>query len=89
MTLQSKILLINTALAAVVTTVFAFMTDTFPGNGFFLMLSFITVAGGAGCILLGLLLLLKKDKRAAKGYFISAVLLALIGLASYFLLKQY
>ena len=89
MTLQNKIILINTALAAVVITVFAFMTDTFPGNGFFLMLSFITVAGGAGCIALGLLLLFKKDKRAAKGYLISAVLLALIGLVSYFFLKQY
>jgi hypothetical protein len=89
MTLQNKILLINTALAAIVTTVFAFMTDTFPGNGFFLMLSFITVAGGAGCILLGLLLLLRKDKRAAKGYLISGVFFLLISLMSYFFLKQY
>ena len=89
MTLQSKILLINTALAAVVITVFAFMTDTFPGNGFFLMLAFITGAGGACCIALGLLLLFKKDKRAAKAYLISGVLFLVIALVSYFFLKQY
>ena len=89
MTLQNKILLINTALAAVVTAVFAFATDTFPGNGFFLMLAFITVAGGAGCMLLGLLLLLRKDKRAAKGYLTSGVIFLLFGLLSYFFLKRY
>lgn len=89
MTLQNKILLINTALAAVVTTIFAFATDTFPGNGFFLMLSFITLAGGAGCVLLGLLLLLRKDKRAAKGYLFSGLIFLLVGFVSYFFLKQY
>jgi hypothetical protein len=89
MTLQNKILLINTALAAVVTIASAFATDTFPGNGFFLMLAFITGAGGAGCIVLGLLLLLRKDKRAAKGYLISGLIFLLISLVSYFFLKQY
>jgi uncharacterized membrane protein YozB (DUF420 family) len=89
MTLQNKILLLNTALAAVVITVFAFMTDTFPGNGFFLMLAFIAAAGAAGCILLGLLLLFRKDKRAASGYLISGFIFLLISLVSYFLLKQY
>jgi hypothetical protein len=89
MTLQNKILLINTALAAVVITVFAFATDTFPGNGFFLMLAFIALAGGAGCFLLGLLLLLRKDKRAAKGYLFSGLLFLLIGLVSYLFLQQY
>ena len=89
MTLQNKILLINAVLATVVITAFAIATDTFLGNGFFLMISFITGAGGAGCILLGLLLLLKKDKRAAKGYLISGVLFLLIALVSYFFLKRY
>jgi hypothetical protein len=65
------------------------MTDTFPGNGFFLMLAFITSAGGAGCIALGLLLLLRKDKRAAKGYLTSGAIFLLIGLVSYFFLRQY
>jgi hypothetical protein len=48
MTLQNKILLINAGLATAVVTAAAFATDTFPGNGFFLMLAFITVAGGLG-----------------------------------------
>lgn len=89
MTLQNKILSLNTCLTAAVITAFAFATDTFPGNGFFLMLAFITIAGGAGAVILGLLLLLKKDKRMAKAYFISALFLLLIGSASYFFLQHY
>ena len=89
MTLQSKILMINVLLAAAVTTALAFATDTFPGNGFFLMLAFIAMAGAAGSLLLGVLLLLRKDKRAAKGYLFTALLLAAISLCSYFFLKQY
>jgi len=89
MSLQTKIILINIVLAVAVTFGFAFATDTFPGNGFFLMLAFITGCGGAGSVLLGLLLLLRKDKRAAKGYLFSGVLFLAIGAASYFLLQQY
>lgn len=89
MTLQNKILLLNVCLTAAVTTAFAFATDTFPGNGFFLMLAFITMAGSIGAVALALLLLLRKDKRAAKGYFASAALLLLMGLLSYFFLQQY
>jgi cyanate permease len=89
MSLKTKILLLNLVLATAVTLGFAFATDTFPGNGFFLMLAFITGCGGAGCILLGLLLLLRKDKTAAKAYLISGFLFLLISIVSYFLLKQY
>jgi hypothetical protein len=89
MTLQNKILLINAGLATAVVTAAAFATDTFPGNGFFLMLAFITVAGGLGSLALGLLLLLRKDKRPAKGYLITSALLILISLSSYFFLQQY
>lgn len=89
MTLQRKILLINICLAASVIIGAAFVTDTFPGNGFFLMLAAITVAGGIGSLGLGLLLLLRKDKRAAHAYLITALLLLVIGLCSYFFLQQY
>ena len=89
MSLQTKIILINIVLAVAVTLGFAFATDTFPGNGFFLMLAFITGCGGAGCVLLGLLLLLRKDKSAAKGYLVSGLLFLLISVVSYFFLQQY
>lgn len=89
MSLTTKILLINIVLAVAVTTGFAFATDTFPGNGFFLMLAFITGCGGAGCIVLGLLLLLRKDKSAAKGYLLSGIIFLLISVISYFALQQY
>ncbi|HOZ79639.1 MAG TPA: hypothetical protein PLY34_16705 [Ferruginibacter sp.] len=89
MSLQTKIILINIVLAVAVTLGFAFATDTFPGNGFFLMLAFITGCGGAGCVLLGLLLLLRKDKSAAKGYLVSGLLFLLISAVSYFFLQQY
>lgn len=89
MTLQNKILLLNACLTAAVITTFAFATDTFPGNGFFLMLAFITIAGAIGAFVLGLLLLLKKDKTVARAYLISAFFLLLTGLASYFFLSQY
>ena len=89
MTLQSKIFLSNTVLAVAVVTAFAVATDTFPGNGFFLMLAFITATGGAGCIAIGLLLLSRKNKRAAKAYLISGILFLVIALVSYFFLKQY
>ncbi len=89
MKLQNKILLINILLAIAVVTGFAFATDTFWGNGFFLMVSFIACCGCAGCILLGILLLFKKDKGAARGYLISGILFLLISVISYVFLKQY
>jgi hypothetical protein len=89
MTVQKKVILSNVILAVLVTAILAFKTDTFPGNGFFFMLGVIGIAGGLGCLGLGLLLLLRKDKQAAKGYLISAALLLAIGLVSYFLLHQY
>jgi ABC-type tungstate transport system substrate-binding protein len=89
MSLQTKIIVINIVLAIAVTLGFAFATDTFPGNGFFLMLAFIAACGGAGCVLLGLLLLLRKDKSAAKGYLTSGLLFLAVSAASYFFLQQY
>lgn len=89
MTLQSKILLVNICLAVAVVTAAAFATDTFPGNGFFLMLSVITSAGGVGSLGLGLLLLFRKDKSAARAYLITAALLIVIGLCSFFFLQKY
>jgi len=89
MTLQSKIFLSNAVLAAAVITAFAVATDTFPGNGFFLMLAFITATGGAGCVALALLLSFRTDKRATKVYLISGIIFLVIALVSYFFLKQY
>ena len=89
MTLQTKIITSNAILAILVTVVLAFKTDTFPGNGFFFMAGAIGIAGGLGFLGLGALLLLRKDKAAAKGYLISALILLLIGLIFYFLLNKY
>ncbi len=89
MSLQTKIILLNIVLAVAVTLGFSFATDTFPGNGFFLMLAFITGCGGAGCVLLGLLLLFRKDKSAAKAYLISGLLFLAVSAVSYFILQQY
>lgn len=89
MTLQNKLLVLNACLTAAVVTAFAFATDTFPGNGFFLMLAFITIAGGVGASALGFLLLARKYKKAANAYFITALFLLLTGLASYLFLQQY
>ena len=90
MGLQKKIFLVNLLLAILAVTGFAFATDTFPGNGFFLMASFITFFGGIGCALIALvLLLMKKDKNALRGYLISTLVLFIISAVSYFLLQQY
>ena len=89
MTIQTKILLVNAALTVAATAGLAFATDTFPGNGFFFMFGLIGLIGGLGCLALGLLLLLRKDKRVAKGYLTSGIILLSIGLISYFLLNKY
>lgn len=89
MKLQNKILLINCGLVITATFIMAFITDTFPGNGFFLMFGIIAIMGGISCLALGLLLLVKKNKNFAKGYMISAVLLLLIGIVSYFTLDKF
>lgn len=89
MTVQSKIYTSNAILAILVTALLAFKTDTFPGNGFFFMVGAITIAGGIGCLLLGILLWVKKNRTAAKAYFISGLILLLAGLASYLLLNKY
>ncbi len=89
MGLQKKIFFINMALAIVAIVGFAFATDTFPGNGFFLMISFITFFGGFGSVIVGLLLLFRKDKSAAKGYLATSILLFAISAVSYFFLQQY
>jgi hypothetical protein len=90
MALQKKIFLINLLLAIGAVTGFAFATDTFPGNGFFLMVSFITFFGGVGCALIALLLLLlKKDKGAVRGYLTSSLFFFILSAVSYFLLQQY
>ncbi len=90
MPLQKKIFLINLLLAIGAVTGFAFATDTFPGNGFFLMVSFITFFGAVGCALIALLLLLlKKDKAVVRGYLMSSLLFFVISAAGYFLLQQY
>jgi hypothetical protein len=89
MTIQTKILLVNAALTAGATAGLAFATDTFPGNGFFFMFGLIGIIGGLGCLALGLLLLLRRDKSVAKGYLVSGGLLLVIGLVGYFLLNKY
>ncbi len=90
MTIQTKILLVNAALALAATLGLAFATDTFPGNGFFFMFGLICIIGGIGCAGLGaLLLLLRKNKNFAKGYLFSGLLLLVVGLAGYYLLNQY
>ena len=89
MTLQNKILLFNTGLFTVVTLVAAFSTDTFPGNGFSLMLAVIACGAAAASLGLGLLLLLRADKRPAWGFLRSGLFFGLVGAVAYFLLHQY
>lgn len=89
MTLQNKVLLINTGLLAAVTFFFAWTTDTFPGNGFFLMLGVIAFAGAAAALGLGLLLLLRADKRPARGFIWSGLLFGVLGAVAFFLLRSY
>jgi hypothetical protein len=82
---QKNILLINTGIAIAITTVLAFVTDTFPGNGFFFMFGLVGIAGGFGCLLLGLLYRLRKNKSLETDFFKSAVLLLIAGTVSYVL----
>ncbi len=89
MKVENKILIINISLAALITAALAFITDTYPGNGFFFITGVVGIAGGIGCTLLGMLLMLRKDKSPARGYLISGIILLIIGLPSYFFLNQF
>ncbi len=89
MLLLRKILLINTGLLGAATLGAAFATDTFPGNGFFLMLGFITFVAAAGSLILGLLLLPVKDRRYAQAFLLTAAIFGVLGVVSFFLLNRY
>ncbi len=89
MTLPVRILLFNTALLLAITLAATFATDTFPGNGFFLMFGFIAFAATAAALGLGLLLLLRADKRPARGFLWSGFFFALLGAVAYWLLGNY
>jgi len=87
--LQNKILLASLGVVVLIIVILAFATDSWPGNGFFLMAGFTGMAGGAGYILLGLLLLLLKDKRYSKGFILSGIIILLAGLILFKFLPQY
>ncbi len=89
MTLQYKILASNAAFTLVVTLVLAFITDTFPGNGFFAMFGLVDIVVGLSCLGLGLMWLLRKDKRFSGGYLTSSVILLLVGLVCFMYTGQY
>jgi len=89
MKVQNKVILICIAIALLIILGAAYFTDSWPGNGFFLMAGVIGMAGGAGYLLLGLILLLKKDKRYAYGLFTSAVVLIVLGFIVFNYLPQY
>ena len=89
MKLQNKVLLISFGIAVLITLVIAFATDSWPGNGFCLMAGLTGMFGGAGYLGLGLLLLLLKDKRYAKGLLLCAVILALLGFLLFKFFPQY
>ncbi len=89
MKLQIKILLLNIIIGILLTGIAAYATDTFPGNGFFLMVGVIWMAGGLFLLSSGLFLRIFKDKRFSSGFFFSGSLLFAFGLISFFLLDQY
>ena len=89
MKLQNKVLLISFSIAVLITLVIAFATDSWPGNGFCLMAGLTGMCGGAGYIGLGVLLLLLKDKRYAKGFLLSGAILLLVGFILFKFLPQY
>ena len=77
--LQNKILLISFAVALVITVVLAYATDSWPGNGFCLLAGLTGMVGGACYIVLGLLMLLLKNKNYTRGLIMCGVLIAAIG----------
>ena len=89
MKLQNKVLLISFSIAVLITLIIAFATDSWPGNGFCLMAGLTGMFGGIGYLALGLLLIVLKDKRYAKGLLLCAVILALLGFLLFKFLPQY
>lgn len=87
--LQNKILLISITIAVLVVLSLAFATDSWPGNGFFLMAGVTGMFGGAGYVFLGLLLLFLKDKGYAKGLISGGIIIFLTGLILFKFLPQY
>jgi len=77
--LQNKVLLIGFGIAVLIILIAAFATDSWPGNGFCLLAGITGMFGAAGYLVLGLLLLILKDKRYAKGLLLCAAILMLVG----------
>ena len=89
MRLQNKVLLISFGIAVLIIFIIAFATDTWWGNGFCLMAGLTGMCGGAGYLILGLLLLFLKDKSYAKGLILCSIILALAGFVLFKFLPQY
>lgn len=89
MKVKTRVIFISITVALLIILGAAYFTDSWPGNGFFLMAGVIGMAGGAGYLLLGLILLLKKDKRYAYGFFTSAAVLLVLGFIVFKYLPQY
>lgn len=89
MKIKNSVILISFVFALAVILATAVLTDTWPGNGFFLMAGVIAMFGGAGYLLLGLLLLFLKNKQYAYGLFTSAAVLMVSGFIVFKLLPNY
>lgn len=89
MKLQNKVILISIVFALSVILAIAFLTDSWPGNGFFLMAGAVGMFGGAGYLLLGLLLLFLKNKKYSYGFFKSAAVLMVLGFIVFKFLPNY
>lgn len=89
MKIQHTVTLISIVFALAVILATAVLTDTWPGNGFFLMTGAIAMFAGAGCVLLGLLLLFLKNKQYSYGLFTSAAVLIVSGFLVFKLFPNY
>lgn len=89
MKLQNKVALLSIGFAIVVILGTAFFTDSWPGNGFCLMAGLIGMCSGTGYLLLGVLLLLMKDKRFARGFMFSGIALLIVGFITFKFLPGY
>lgn len=87
--LKSKILLLGIIVGTLLSGIFAYLTDTYPGNGFFLMTGVIWIIGGLFFLSTSLFLRIFEDKKFSIGFFYSGSLLLAFGIISFFLLNQY
>jgi UDP-N-acetylmuramyl pentapeptide phosphotransferase/UDP-N-acetylglucosamine-1-phosphate transferase len=87
--LQNKIFLISFVVAVVITVVLAFALDSWLGNGFCLLAGLTGMVGGACYLVLGLLLLLLKNKSYTRGLIMCGLLIAAMGFILFKFFPQY